>query len=43
MAQTLYAADPGAILLGQLPTSPPSQPAFGYVEVQQWPAVVVKK
>ncbi|HEY7116619.1 MAG TPA: hypothetical protein VH475_08535 [Tepidisphaeraceae bacterium] len=40
LVNELYLND-HAQVLGQLPTAPPSQPAYGYVELQQWNAVVV--
>jgi hypothetical protein len=39
LAQTLYAP---LDLKGQLSSAAPSQPAYGFVEVQQWPAVILQ-
>lgn len=41
MVDALYATRPGSAIKGELHAIPPSLPAYGAVEVQQWPAVVV--
>jgi hypothetical protein len=33
----------GGQITGQLPSAPPSAPAYGYVDVQQWNAIVVDR